>query len=40
MEKIDDKTNKGKIMGALMKEHKEEIDGKMAQRLVGEMTSA
>lgn len=29
--------NKGKVMGALMKAHKDDIDGKLANKLVAEM---
>lgn len=32
----DQVTHAGKLMGALMKEHKNEVDGKLAQRLVKE----
>jgi len=32
--------NKGKIMGALMKEHKDELDGKMATKIAEEMVAA
>ena len=35
---IDDgNTNPGKLMGMLMKDHKDELDGKMARELCNEM---
>jgi len=36
----DGPPNKGKIMGALMKDHKDELDGKMAQQVVSDMLAA
>ncbi|KAJ8602108.1 hypothetical protein CTAYLR_001595 [Chrysophaeum taylorii] len=37
LDQTDGAPNKGKVMGALMKEHGEDLDGKVAQKIVAEM---
>jgi len=39
MEQVEDKTNVGRVMGMLMKAHKTEVDGAMAQKIVKEECS-
>jgi uncharacterized protein YqeY len=39
MDQVGDASNMGKIMGALMKAHKDELDGSMAQKIVKEEVS-
>ena len=40
LDATDGPPNKGKIMGALMKNHKDELDGKMATAIVDDMLKA